>query len=154
MDIGGSCKTLVSTDGGAKVDDFVLDSVKVVENQAKVESKKGHDRTSRHSDGGQQDSDGLQEKLGDSEVKKSEKVLDVVLTDKELEALAVLTEPSIVHKEEILDELKLKFKMPKLQVCSKRESNRRRFGLTKTNMRTTTTTRRRRRRQTIRRRFS
>ena len=36
-------KPLLSTDGGAKVDDFVLDSVQVVEDEAKVESKKGHD---------------------------------------------------------------------------------------------------------------
>ena len=58
----------------------------------------------------------------------------------------MLTEPSIVHKErEILDELRLKFKMPKFQVCSKRrESNRRKFGLTKMNLFMT----RRRRRQT------
>ena len=102
-------KPLLSTDGGAKVDDFVADSAKVVEEEAKVESKKGHGHTSRQSDGSQQDIDGLEKKVGDSEGKKSEKVLDVVLTNKELEALAVLTEPSIVHKErEILDELKAK----------------------------------------------
>ena len=102
-------KPLLSTDGGAKVDDFVADSAKVVEDEAKVDSTKGRGHTSRQSDGSQQDIDGLQKKVGDSEGKKSEKVLDVVLTNKELEALAVLTEPSIVHKErEILDELKAK----------------------------------------------
>ena len=104
-----NAKPLLSTDGGAKVDDFVAKRAIVVEDEALVESKGDDVHSSVQGDGSQRGVDDVHEKLGDSTFEAPEKVLNAVLTPKELETLAMLTEPSIVHKErEILSELKAK----------------------------------------------